>query len=149
MPQFDGLGLTQAQQNLATLVFVIVLGALFAWSWWKGQREPRVTKEFAFSGALTDTQPFRDLAEQFKDIAPRLSAVVTVVEGLARSQTRTAANIDRLIKIVEDYIEDQRSERENDDSYQRGRDDAGREKAVSPKRTQRRAQPRRKPPANT
>ena len=51
--------------------------------------------------------------------------------------------------IVEDYIEDQRSERENDDSYQRGRDDAGREKVVSPKRTQRRAQPRRKPPANT
>lgn len=81
-----------------------------------GARAPR--------GNFGDLQALRDLAEQAKTIAPRLIAVVSIVETLAAAEVKTAANIDKLIHLVEDYIDDQKAQRQSDDAYERGRDDA-------------------------
>jgi hypothetical protein len=75
-------------------------------------------REYAISGqaSITDMGPIRDLAKQAETMAPRFEAMI-------QQQARTSAALERLVGVVEDFIEDQKTERGNDDAYQRGRKD--------------------------
>jgi hypothetical protein len=89
MPQFDGLGLTDAQQHLATVVFIVALGVLFAWSQWKGLRDkPPVAKNFAFTGQLTDLQPVRDLVNVAKELLAQVGRIADSLEEEAERRQR-------------------------------------------------------------
>lgn len=98
------------------------IGAGFAArSGWKSGADNGAGKEFAFSGqaAITDLGPIRDLVKEAALLTPRLQAVVGVVESLALQQGRTAASIEKLVGIVEDYIEAQQTERDNEEEVER------------------------------
>jgi hypothetical protein len=83
-------------------------------SGWKSPDGGSPEKEYAISGqaSITDMGPIRDLA-------PRLSAIVDALEGTAKEQSRTAQSIERLVSIVEKYIEAQQTERDNEDEVER------------------------------
>jgi hypothetical protein len=90
------------------------LAGFVARSGWKSPDGTPPEKEYAISGqaSITDLGPIRDLA-------PRLSAIVTALEGTAQQQSRTAQSIERLVSIVEEYIEAQQTERDNEDEVER------------------------------
>lgn len=103
----------------AGIAGVIIRGA------WKPSLQT-TTREFTMTGQaqITDMGPIRDLVKQAEIYGPRIDKAIASFEAMGLQQARTAENIDQLVVIVRDYIEEQKSARENDDAYQRGRDDA-------------------------
>jgi hypothetical protein len=92
-----------------------IVAGFAARSGWKSGADAGVPdKEYAISGqaAITDMGPIRDLA-------PRLQAVAAALEGVAQQQARTAVVIEKLVEIVEEYIEAQQNERYNEEEVKR------------------------------
>ncbi|MDR3473308.1 MAG: hypothetical protein P4M09_16740 [Devosia sp.] len=96
-----------------------VIAGIVARSGWKGGGG--TDKEFAFSGqaTITDMGPVRDLVKQAEVLAPRLMESAQTMEALAQQQARTATAIERLVAVVEGYIDHEKTERENEEEIER------------------------------
>jgi hypothetical protein len=95
-----------------------IVGAISR-SAWRGK--PTEDRDFVVSGqaSIADMQPVKDLVKHIEILTPRLSAITGIVEGLAQQTARTALSLEKLGVIVEEYIEAQKTERDNEEEVER------------------------------
>ena len=95
-----------------------IVGAVVR-SAWRGK--PPNDSDFIVSGqaSIADMQPVKDLVKHIEILTPRLSAITAIVEGLAQQTSRTAVSLEKLVTLIEEYIEAQQNERDNEDEVER------------------------------
>lgn len=95
-----------------------IVGAVVR-SAWRGK--PPNDSDFIVSGqaSIADMQPVKDLVKHIEILTPRLSAITGIVEGLAQQTSRTAVSLEKLVALIEEYIEAQQNERDNEEEVER------------------------------
>jgi hypothetical protein len=96
-----------------------IVGAVWRSAW--RFKPPVDDRELVVGGQaqIMDMQPVRDLVKHIEIMTPRLSAITGIVEGLAQQTARTALSLEKLGVIVEEYIEAQKTERDNEEEVER------------------------------
>lgn len=90
-------------------------------SGWKSGGSIPPERELAVSGQafITDLGPVRDLVKQAELLAPSMASTASAMAAVAQQQARTSAAIERLVGIVEEYIEAQQTDRDNEEEIER------------------------------